>query len=247
MVVLSPLRPRAPVPIERAALYTCVGLLVAAAWFALSSTGGSLFSHAHHAVHHGLEQPAFFLFFISSWTVMTVAMMLPTSLPILATLHTFAHGRKDRWLLVALAIIGYIGTWSLFGTVAYLGYFALGTLSYIPVGAPLLLLVAGGFQFTSLKYKCLDKCRSPFSVVVEHWQGRRERWQSLRLGVSHGIFCVGCCWALMLLMFVLTSASLVWMLILAIVMAVEKNVSWGRRLSAPVGVALVVWGLVSLF
>jgi predicted metal-binding membrane protein len=96
----------------------------------------------------------------------------------------------------------------------------------LPAGAPLLLLLAGAFQFSSLKYKCLEKCRSPFSFVIEHWLGRRERWQSFRLGIDRRVFCVGCYWALMLLMFAVGAGSLVWMLILALLIAVEKNVRW---------------------
>lgn len=110
----------------------------------------------------------------------------------------------------------------------------------------LTVLVAGAFQFTTLKYRCLDKCRSPLSFVIEHWRGRDNRWQAFRLGAHHGVFCVGCCWALMLLMFVVSVGNLGWMLVLAAVMALEKNVPWGRRMSAPVGVVLVVCGSVML-
>ena len=78
------------------------------------------------------------------------------------------------------------------------------------------------------------------------WQGNHQRWQALRLGIDHGVFCVGCCWALMLLMFAVGAGSLLWMMILALLMAVEKNVRWGRRLSAPVGAALLAWGAMLL-
>src|SRR5262249_1988646 len=149
---------------------------------------------------------------------------------------------------------GYLVVWVLDGFLAYAGYTGWRWLASsnawlsenASFGRPLLLLVAGAFQFSSLKYRCLERCRSPFSFVLEHWQGRRERWQSLRLGLDHGLYCVGCCWALMLLMFVVGAGNLVWMFVLASVMAIEKNVSWGRRLSAPVGVVLVVWGGVLL-
>ncbi len=106
-----------------------------------------------------------------------------------------------------------------------------------------ILLLAGAYQFTPLKHRCLDKCRSPFSFVVEHWQGRRERWQAFQLGIHHGLFCVGCCWALMLLMFATGVGSLVWMLALTAVMVIEKTSRWGARLVAPVGVALLVAGV----
>ena len=71
--------------------------------------------------------------------------------------------------------------------------------SYL-IGAGTLVL-AGAYQFTPLKYMCLDKCRSPLSFITQHWSGGNERWQAVKLGVHHGIFCVGCCWSLMLLMF----------------------------------------------
>jgi predicted metal-binding membrane protein len=246
--MLSPLRAQAPPAVERAALIAGVGLLSAGAWLSMGFSGAGGVFHLHHLSPAAVGRASFLLFFVASWTVMTVAMMLPTSLPILATLHSFAGGRRDRALLVALAIGGYLLTWTLFGVLVYLVYLLwqrwLG--SNFPGGAPLLLLLAGAFQFSSLKYKCLDRCRSPFSFVVEHWQGSRERWQAFLLGVDHGLFCVGCCWALMLLMFAVGTGSLAGMLVLAVVMAVEKNVSWGRRLSAPLGVALLAWGAALL-
>jgi predicted metal-binding membrane protein len=99
--------------------------------------------------------------------------------------------------------------------------------------------LAGLFQFSSLKYRCLDKCRSPLSFVLEHWRGHNHAYYAARLGLRHGAYCVGCCWALMLLMFALGTGSLGWMLLLGGIMAVEKNMPWGRHLSAPLGTALV--------
>jgi predicted metal-binding membrane protein len=78
--------------------------------------------------------------------------------------------------------------------------------------------------------------------VMQNWRGQ-ERWDALRLGVRHGTFCLGCCWALMLLMFAVGVGSVGWMLVLGAVMATEKNVPWGRRLSAPLGVVLIGCGL----
>jgi predicted metal-binding membrane protein len=76
---------------------------------------------------------------------------------------------------------------------------------------------------------------------MQHWHGVRHGLNAFLLGAHHGLFCVGCCWALMLLMFAFGAGSLGWMLLLAAVMAVEKNVSWGRRISRPLGVALLAW------
>jgi predicted metal-binding membrane protein len=252
--MLSTLRAKAPAVVERSAVIIVVSLLAVAAWIALWLFGASGLHHFHHLSAATVATASFQYFFVATWTVMTVAMMLPTSLPVIATLHAFASERSDRLLLVALTVLGYLIVWILAGALVLTGYRSWQWLlasspwlaGRLPAGAPLLLLLAGAFQFSSLKYKCLEKCRSPFSFVIEHWQGRRERWQAFRLGIDHGLFCVGCCWALMLLMFVVGTASLVWMLILALLMAVEKNVPWGRRLSAPVGVALLAWGAILL-
>jgi predicted metal-binding membrane protein len=82
------------------------------------------------------------------------------------------------------------------------------------------------------------------SFLTEYWRGNQERTQAFRLGMRHGLFCIGCCWSLMLLMFAVGVGNVGWMLILGAVMAIEKNLPWGRRISAPLGVGLVCWGLV---
>ena len=79
--------------------------------------------------------------------------------------------------------------------------------------------------------------------MIEHWRGAREKWHALLLGAQHGAFCVGCCWALMLLMFVLGTANIGWMLVLGAVMAAEKNLPFGRRLAAPSGAVLLLAAL----
>jgi len=104
--------------------------------------------------------------------------------------------------------------------------------------------MAGLYQFAPLKYHCLQKCRSPLSFIMGHWGGRRERAQAFRLGAHHGLFCVGCCWSLMLVMFAVGLGNLGWMLALAVVMGVEKNMPWGKKFSVPLGVILLGWGLI---
>lgn len=185
---------------------------------------------------------------------MTLAMMLPTSLPVLFVFSSITRQRSNQALLLVLVITGYLLVWTLFGGIVYFSTLVLQSLAtanswlvnYSWVSAPVLLLVAGVFQFTPLKYQCLEKCRSPLSFVMGHWTGRRDRLQALRLGVDHGVFCVGCCWALMLLMFVVGIGSLMWMMILAAVMGIEKNASWGRRLSAPLGIVLLLTAVTLL-
>jgi len=232
----------------RLLLSASIAALTGAAWIALWSMGAAAHASMHHHHHHGAASGgaaplAAMIGFVGGWTLMTIAMMLPTSLPVLTTLATLARDRADRSWLVTLAAIGYLLTWTGFGFVVWLGQQALPRLA---IGGSVILLAAGAYQFTPLKHRCLEKCRSPLSFVIEHWQGRDERWQAFRLGIDHGLFCVGCCWTLMLLMFVVGISSLAWMFALGIVMAIEKNTRAGRRLSAPIGIVLLAWGAATL-
>lgn len=191
--------------------------------------------------------------YIGGWMLMLSAMMLPTTLPLLEIYRRLARRRADLNILLSLVISGYLLAWAMFG------FFAHGldwllhelvddnlwlTFNGWVFGAAV-LAVAGAFQFSSLKYRCLDKCRTPLNLVLQHWQGHSERRQALRLGFSHGLFCVGCCWALMLLMFVIGTGNVGWMILLGAIMAVEKNLSWGWRLSTPLGTSLLAWSLVT--
>jgi predicted metal-binding membrane protein len=214
-----------------------VGLISLTAWLALWQFGVTL--HSFALQHHAGSGSTIALLFVGAWTVMTMAMMLPTSIPLIATFETIAGPRRDRPLLVALVIIGYLATWALVGCVFYgagvmmerraTGSAWLQTHAY--VGSAGLLLVAGLYQFTPLKYRCLDKCRSPLSFVLGHWQGQHDRRNAIWLGAHHGLFCVGCCWALMLLMFAVGVGNLGWMLVLGAVMP-SKRTSRGAASSA---------------
>lgn len=233
--------------------------LIALAWVGLWVWGQS--PYARYLSHEELEivrlpgDTLLLVVFAGGWTLMTAAMMLPSSLPLIAMFHTLTRRRPDRLRLVGLLVLGYLGTWTLFGIGAHLGDWVLHQTvegsAWLEANAWALgggiLIVAGIFQFTPLKYYCLDKCRSPLSFITEHWRGSHERGQALWLGIRHGIFCIGCCWALMLLMFAVGVANVGWMLILGTVMAVEKNMPWGRRLSTPLGVLLLAWGVLLVF
>ena len=231
--------------------------LVALAWLALVLWESSPYSGflTHRAGHHGIAFSGAYLrllvFFVAGWALMTVAMMLPTSLPLVAFFQALVRERSDRKRLVALLVTGYLAVWVAFAFVAHLGEQGIHTAvtreGWFEEHASLIgastFAIAGLYQFSALKYRCLDKCRSPVAFVLAHWRGRRQGLEALRLGANHGIFCLGCCWSLMLLMFAVGAGNLGWMLALAAVMATEKNVSWGRRLSAPVGVVLLVCGI----
>jgi len=235
--------------------------LIAIAWLALIVWGQSPYARflSHEElgdVSIGLNAGGLgiALVFVAGWTVMTFAMMLPTSLPLIMMFEKVVRQRSERTLLVVLLLAGYVGIWTLFGAAAHTGdravHAAVSEFHWLEdnsygIGAATLIL-AGVYQFTPLKYMCLDKCRSPLSFITEHWHGGNERMQALRLGIHHGLFCVGCCWSLMLLMFAVGVGNVGVMLLLGAVMAVEKNMPWGRQLSAPLGVVLVVAGAALL-
>ena len=179
---------------------------------------------------------------------MTTAMMLPTTIPLLEAFRRLTRARNDRHQLLLLVVAGYLIVWLLFGGIAHaldLGIHELvQQTGWLVVNGwmlgALVLSVAGLFQFSDLKYRCLEQCRAPLSFVLRHWRGGDVRREALFIGVDHGIYCVGCCWALMLLMFIVGTGSVGWMLLLGAVMAIEKNVAAGRHLSKPLGVALIV-------
>jgi predicted metal-binding membrane protein len=189
------------------------------------------------------------LLYALAWILMTAAMMLPTTLPLFNAFDRLTADRPDHARLLVLLGLGYMAVWGAFGLLAHALHGALlGLLERAPtlawhgwvIGAATIAL-AGAFQFSKLKHRCLEKCRTPLSFVIEHWRGQAQARHAFALGLHHGLFCVGCCWALMLLMFALGTGSLGWMLLLAAVMAVEKNLRWGRHLSAPLGIALLAW------
>jgi predicted metal-binding membrane protein len=232
--------------------------LVALSWLALFVWGLSPYAQyldhrilGQGGVTFGLQYAGLAALFVAGWTLMTVAMMLPTALPLLVLFRRVTRSRPDALRLAGCLIAGYLGVWVLVGTLAHAGDLGLHAViershwleerSWL-IGVSTVML-AGAYQFAPLKSLCLDRCRSPYSFIVEHWRGGKAGLEALRLGVSHGWFCVGCCWALMLLMFVVGVGNLGWMLALGAVMAIEKNLPWGRRLSAPLGALLLAVGV----
>jgi predicted metal-binding membrane protein len=229
--------------------------LIGLAWVVLFAWGTSPWGA--YLSHDQLEDATLapdprFAALVAGWVLMTLAMMLPTSLPLVSMFQRMTSRRKDGTRLVALLVCGYLVVWLLFGVLAHvldLGIHqlvsrspALADQSWL-IGASI-VFVAGVYQFTPLKYHCLDACRSPLSFISARWSGASHGQQAFRLGVDHGAFCVGCCWSLMLLMFAVGVGNVGWMLMLGAVMAIEKNLPWGRQLSAPLGGLLIGLGVL---
>jgi predicted metal-binding membrane protein len=233
---------------DRAILVGALGLAAGVAWIGLwlweSSPFGRFLHHAGGSAPLAVEAGLF----AAGWALMIVAMMLPTSIPLVVTFAAIVRRRPHRTALVSLVIVGYLLTWTAFGLVAYLADRGIHwTVDAVPwlsehpqliIGAT--LLVAGLYQFSALKYRCLDECRSPFGFIVGRWHATQPAREAFGMGVAHGAFCIGCCWSMMLVMFGVGLGSLAWMIGLGTVMAIEKNASWGRRISRPLGIALVL-------
>jgi len=179
---------------------------------------------------------------------MIVAMMLPSSVPLVMTFAALVGRRRRPGQLVALLLLGYLMVWGAFGLAAWLAdrgvHAAVDALPWLAAHPQLIigttLLGAGLWQFSPLRDKCLEACRSPLGFVLNRWRGTSERREALAMGIAHGAFCVGCCWSLMLVMFGVGLGSVAAMLVLGGLTAIEKNLPSGRRLTRPLGVALVI-------
>jgi predicted metal-binding membrane protein len=239
---------------DRAILAGSLIALTALAWLSLGIWSASPYGqYLHHESIAGpiaLEVGLFTL----GWVLMIVAMMLPSSTPLVLVFAGVVGRRPHPTLLVGLLLLGYLAIWSAVGAAAWLldrGIHALVAAwpwlaSHSQLILATTLVVAGLWQFSPIRDRCLDECRSPFGFVVNRWRGTSLRREAFAMGVAHGAFCVGCCWSLMLVMFGVGLGSVPAMLGLGAITAVEKNLPWGRRLTRPMGVLLVLAGVYAL-
>jgi predicted metal-binding membrane protein len=229
---------------------------IAAAWaaaIAAQVAGAAALLH-HDSLLAGGGPPLVVAALLSllAWQVMIVAMMLPSSLPLVRLYARASAGAPQRRRAMTAFLGGYALVWSGFGLAAFgadAGVHAvISSSSWLEqhdwwIGGSVLAL-AGAFQFTSLKDACLDKCRHPGQFMLRYYE--RGAGGGLRLGMRHGAFCVGCCWALMLVMFAAGVASLIWMALLTAVMIHEKTRPAGARAVPVTGVALLAAASVVL-
>ena len=239
---------------DRAILAGSLIALAAIAWLSLGLWSASPYGrYLHHETIAGpipLEVGLFTL----GWVLMIVAMMLPSSVPLVLVFAGVVGRRPRPGILVGLLLVGYLAIWSVFGAGAWLldrGIHALvDAWPWLATHSQLILattlIIAGLWQFSPIRDRCLDECRSPLGFVMNRWRGISERRESFAMGLAHGAFCVGCCWSLMLVMFGVGLGSVPAMLGLGAITAVEKNMPWGRRLTRPMGVVLVLAGVYAL-
>lgn len=242
------------------------GITALAWWYVLTGAGTGMSTIAMSTWQFPPPPPAmampgdwnagYWAIMLLMWWIMMIAMMVPSAAPmILLYARVFRHGQARGQIHGALVptaffAAGYLACWLAFSALATALQFALERLGQID-GMMMwstnrwltagLLVAAGLFQLTPLKSACLTRCRAPASFLAEHW--RPGRIGAFRLGLVHGAYCLGCCWALMLLLFAAGIMNLVWIAGLAILVLVEKLAPFGAQLSPLIAATLIGAGV----
>jgi predicted metal-binding membrane protein len=186
------------------------------------------------------------LAFVMSWGIMMTAMMLPSALPMISLYGATQRGMAapgPRGVPVAVFAFVYLAVWAAFGAPVYVAHTFLMALppAAFAYGIAAILLAAGGFQLSPLKHACLRACRSPLGFLLGHWRAGLRG--SLRLGWSHAIYCLGCCWALMVVLVAAGAMGLAWVLLITAVVAAEKLLPRGEWIARATGGALLLLGV----
>ncbi len=193
-----------------------------------------------------------FCMLLAMWSVMMVAMMTPSVLPMVSMYITVSHSKKSKGQAYTPTIIflcGYLIAWIFFSVAISITQYPLhvaglfnpmmDSRSYLLSG--IILVLAGIYQWTPWKDACLEQCRSPLHYFMTRW--REGHWGAIRMGVHHGAYCVGCCWALMAVMFAIGVMNVLWMVIIAFFVLAEKiSPVSAKFLRLFSGLILVIWG-----
>lgn len=187
--------------------------------------------------------------FLVGWVAMMAAMMLPAVVPVVALYRRAVEAGRAAPLPIFL--LGYLLVWSVPGVAAYYVWRELqmpladgeAWAGRVAAGA---LLAAAVWQLTPIKSVCLRHCRSPLSFFMQHARGMKAPLRAFRLGATHGGFCLGCCWMLMVVLVALGTMNLAWMAVLAVVIFVEKLAPHGEKITRVTAIAFAVLGLYLL-
>ncbi|MHA6688250.1 DUF2182 domain-containing protein [Mesorhizobium sp. A556] len=233
----------------RAAVWTGMAAIVALGWLYM------LRMNAGMSAMHGMAMPAAaglaaLLIVFAMWAVMMAAMMLPSAVPAVSVFMMLAgrRGVSASGRLTAMFVVGYALAWLGFCVPAALAQWGLSRTALLtPMGESTstainaaILVAAGLFQFSALKSACISKCRTPFAFLMHEW--RDGAAGALVVGLRYGMYCVGCCWALMAVMFVVGTMNLIWMALLATLVLSEKIMPARWRFDWVVGAGLILWG-----
>ena len=192
---------------------------------------------------------------VAIWWVMMPGMMLPSAAPMILTFATVNRRKRTRgrpFVPTTVFTTGYLIAWGLFGIAATLADWGLEQTALMspmtqrlsPALGAAIVIVAGVYQLTPFKYVCLTNCRSPVDFVLNHW--RDGAVGALRMGFEHGLYCLGCCWFLMALLFAAGTMSLLWMAAITVFVLVEKLFPAGQWIARGSGLVMMAFGLYLL-
>ena len=251
-------RSTASYPLARERNLILIALLVLAAagwavvaWQSSGSRGGMAMDGGHLGLTMGMEAPLF----LAMWVAMMVAMMFPTAAPMILVFHRIQANRRQRgqqFVRTSMFVGSYLLVWTMFGAVAFFAASMAGELAHhLPfldqqaarIGG-VVLIAAGLYQLSGLKRACLSKCRSPMGFVLDSWRDGRSG--TLRMGIEHGAYCLGCCWLLFVILFPLGVMNIAAMLAITALIFAEKSLPFGERAASLVAVAFVAYGAVVL-
>jgi len=231
-------------PADRATALVGVSLaaVTVAAWVAFLAQAASPSSMAVDTMSAGPDLVGA-TGFIVAWVVMMAAMMLPSAAPLVLLYR--AAGSDGRAANTVPLVAGYLLAWAVFGAFVYATQQALSVAIHSssalsdarPYAVAGTLAIAGIYQFTPLKQACLRQCRSPLGFLMHRWR-RTGALNALRLGAEHGVYCVGCCWGLMAVLVVAGAMSLIWVVLIALIVFVEKLMPFGERGAQVTGAGL---------
>ena len=238
---------------ERVIILLAVTGVTALSWLYLLQLGHDMPDMARMAMPMPPRwTPATFALTFAMWAVMMVGMMLPSATPMILTFSALRRRKAEaaaRFPPAFLFAFGYLLTWSGFSLLATLLQWTLDQLAQLSpmltttnatLGGALFLL-AGLYQLTPLKQACLRHCRSPFAFLFNRW---RDGWTgALRMGLDHGAYCLGCCWLLMALLFVVGVMNLLWVAAIALFAFAEKLLRGGAWIARISGVAMAGYGI----
>ena len=237
--------------LERRATLLTVGILLALAslaWWSTLDNSSDMTDMVQGFAQVGTAMPFDMSagLFMSMWITMMVAMMFPTIAPIVLLHRMVVRKRGEGLLPTAVFAGGYLVVWAAVGLLplgVLVGFRELSDGSaWVPRAGGAVLVLAGGYQFTRWKDTCVRACRSPLTFLATHDFGRGARG-AFRAGASHGLYCLGCCWALMAVLLVIGLMNLAWMAGIAAIFLAEKNWKHGIGLTKVVGVAVLAFGV----
>ena len=240
-----------PISRDRAIVLASLAIIAGLAWAYLFGLAQDMSGMDNMPGMEMTSTPASFVFTVTMWTVMMIGMMLPSALPMILLFTAVQRKQGTRPVpTTAIFVAGYLIVWGAFSVAAAELQIELSQMALLSplltfaskLLAGLTFLLAAAFEFSPLKNRCLTQCSSPLSFITVHW--RPGVGGALRMGLLHGAFCVGCCWALMLLLFTAGVMNLLWVAVLAIMVLVQKVLPYPRAVTTVTGGAMLVVGLV---